>query len=437
MVTTGSGAFPRRTALGLAGAVGAAALLGVSSQAVATPLPVAPSGAWCWFGGPRAVHHQGRWKRTYIGFITDSGEITVAQYDHATTRLTYAVLAEDFEIDDHNNPAIHVLPDGRLEVYWTAHARNIPLYYRRSKLPEDITGGWEPATTITTNTEGEYGWTYTSITQLSAEKGRKYLFWRGADFNPAFSTTTGDDDQWTEARSLIQVPGQRPYVKMCANGRDTIHFAFTDGHPRNVHTSIYYMYYRAGHLHRANGARIGPLGTPVSPSQADKVYDATGRPKSWIWEIATDRRERPVLVYANFPSDTDHEYRYARWDGRRWQDHRITAAGDSISADGKEPHYSGGISLDHTDPSTVLLSRQVPGGRHEVERWRTADGGHTWTSEPITRSSTELNARPFKPVGLPGDGDLSVLWMAGEYPSYVGYQTRIMALGADGQAFTL
>ncbi|AXB48348.1 hypothetical protein A4R43_07960 [Amycolatopsis albispora] len=389
---------------------------------------MAPSGAWCWFGGPRAVHHRGRWRRTYLGYITDSGAITVAQYDHANARLSQTVLAEGFEIDDHNNPAIHVLPDGRLEVYWTAHARNIPLYYRRSTLPEDITGGWEPARTITTNTEGQYGWTYTNIAQLTAEQNRKYLFWRGADFNPAFSTTDGDD-RWTEARSLIQVPGQRPYVKMCTNGRDTIHFAFTDGHPRNVHTSIYYMYYRAGHLHRANGTRIGPLGTPVSPAQADKVYDATGRPKSWIWEIATDRRGRPVLVYANFPADTDHQYRYARWDGHRWHDHWITAAGGSISADGKEPNYSGGISLDHTDPSKVLLSRQVPGGRHEVERWRTPNGGHTWTSEPVTRGSTELNVRPFKPVGLPGDGPMSVLWMAGEYPSYVGYRTRIMALG--------
>ncbi|WP_242583983.1 BNR-4 repeat-containing protein [Amycolatopsis sp. 195334CR] len=426
-------AFSRRTAFGVVGTVSAAALLGTTGAASAAPLPIAPSGAWCWFGGPRAVHHR---KHTYLGYLTDSGQIVVAQYDHETARLSHAVLAENFEIDDHNNPAIHVLPDGRLEVYWTAHARNIPLYYRRSRLPGDITGGWEPARTITTNTVGQYGWTYTTVAQLSAEKGRKYLFWRGADFNPAFSTTDGGD-QWTEARSLIQVPGQRPYVKLCTNGRDTIHFAFTDGHPRNVHTSIYYVYYRAGHLHRANGERIGPLGTPISPSQADKVYDATGQPKSWIWEIATDHCEHPVLVYANFPADTDHHYRYARWDGKAWQDHHITAAGDSISADGKEPNYSGGISLDHGDPATVLLSRQAPGGRHEVERWRTPDGGRTWTGEPITRNSAELNVRPFKPVGLSGNDAMSVLWMAGEYPSYVGYRTRIMALGPDGRAFSL
>lgn len=425
----------RRTVLGLAGAIGATSIIGGPGIAAADPTPIAASGAWCWFGHPRALHRAGR---TYIGYLTDTGEIVVAQYDHETTELTKVVLAEGFQIDDHNNPAIHVLPDGRLEVYWTAHAvPSVPLLYRRSLAPGDVNGGWEPARQVTTNTQGTKGWTYTSLAQLSAEQGKQYLFWRGADFNPAFTTTTGDD-RWTDAASLIFVDGERPYVKMCTDGRDTIHFAFTDGHPRNVHTSIFYMYYRAGSLFRADGTRIGPLGTPVSPEQADKVYDANASgQKAWIWEIATNRSGHPVLVYANFPSDTDHQYRYARWDGKRWHDNWITAAGDSISADGKEPNYSGGISLDHTDPSTVLLSKQDPGGRHEVQRWRTPDGGRTWHWKAITAGSTELNVRPFKPVGLRGNGPMSTLWMAGEYPSYVKFQTRIMALGPNGRPFAL
>ncbi len=37
---------------------------------------------------------------------------------------------------------------------------------------------------------------------------------------------------WAPARTLVTVPGQRPYVKVAGNGVDTIHFAFTQGHPR-------------------------------------------------------------------------------------------------------------------------------------------------------------------------------------------------------------
>ncbi|EHR62087.1 BNR-4 repeat-containing protein [Saccharomonospora cyanea] len=429
----------RRKALGIAGALGAVPLLGAAGTAsAAAPVPVADSGAWCWFGGPRALYHEERHRRTYLGYLTAAGEVVVAQYDHDSGKLTKSVVMEHFPVDDHNNPAVCIRPDGRVVVFWTGHATNIPLLYRRSVLPEDIGGGWEPLRAITTNSEGPYGWTYTNLAQLSAEPGKLYLFWRGGDFNPYFTTTTGGD-RWTDAQPLVFVPGERPYVKMHSDGRDTIHFAFTQAHPRDVHTSIYYMYYRGGNLYRADGGLIGPLGFPVNPSEADKVYDADtgGNPKAWVWEIAADERGRPVIVYANFPTDDDHRYHYARWTGQRWENHRITAAGGTISGDPGEPNYSGGVSLDHEDPSVVLLSRQRPGQRHEVERWTTRNGGRTWSVEPITSNSTELNVRPFKPVGLRGNGPMSVLWMAGEYPSYTDFRTRIMALGEDGEPFAL
>jgi len=54
-----------------------------------------------------------------------------------------------------------------------------------------------------------------------------------------------------EARELIRVPGQRPYVKVADNGSDAIALAFTDGHPRNVLSSIYYATF---------------------PSRADSIY---------------------------------------------------------------------------------------------------------------------------------------------------------------------
>ena len=56
---------------------------------------------------------------------------------------------------------------------------------------------------------------------------------------------------------------------------DTIHFAFTQGHPRNVVSNIYYARYRAGSLFRANGTRDRVLANaPIAPSQADVVYNA-------------------------------------------------------------------------------------------------------------------------------------------------------------------
>ncbi|MEQ4210303.1 BNR-4 repeat-containing protein [Actinopolymorpha sp. B9G3] len=404
----------------------------------AQALPV--GGAWCWFGDPRALHHEGRYKRTFVSYISDAGDIVIAQYDHGTGELSTSTLMDGFPKDDHNNPAICVRPDGRIMAFWTGHQYpGVPIYYRRSVLAEDITGGWEPVREITDNTSGDRpGFTYQNLAQLSREPGRLFVFWRGGNFNPTFSTSV-DGETWTPATTLISAPGERPYVKVFSDGTDTIHFAFTQAHPNRVRTSIYYMYYRAGSLHRADGTPIGDLGAAIRPDQADLVYDAAAAgPKAWIWDIACDSAGRPILVYATFPSDTDHRYRYARWDNAgSWVDTEITAAGDSISADGNEPNYSGGISLDHANPSVVLLSRQEPGGRHEISRWTSTDQGASWDSVAITSNSRELNVRPLKPHGMRGDGALSVLWMAGEYPSYTSYQTRIMALGEDGMPFAL
>ena len=94
-----------------------------------------------------------------------------------------------------------------------------------------------------------------------------------------------------------------------------------------------------------------------------------------------------------------------------------------MSVDPAEPNYSGGLSLDHDDPSTVYLSRQV-GGRFEAEVWTTPDGGRPGRRRPLTSGSARNNYRPVSPRGQRGD-DHSVVWMHGAYPSYSSYQTGL------------
>jgi PKD repeat protein len=163
-------------------------------------------------------------------------------------------------------------------------------------------------------------------------------------------------------------------------------------------------------------------GLPLMPSEADKVYDT--RYRSWIHDIALDPAGRPVIVFAVFASEFDHRYRYARWTGSAWKSYGITSAGGSIS-DSREPHYSGGITLDHENPSVVYLSREVD-GVHEVETWRTPDGGRSWERSALTSGSGTENVRPISPRGLASFADdMSVVWMRGRYDHYVAYATDI------------
>lgn len=298
------------------------------------------------------------------------------------------------------------------------------MYYRVSDRPEDVTY-WGPERTIPTNTPGTKGYTYPNPVALSAERDRLWLFWRGGSYQPTFSTSANRGATWSKARTLIERTGERPYVKYASNGRDTIDLAFTQAHPDQLNTNIYYARYRDGALYRANGTRIKSLARlPLAPAEADEVYDTKRR--SWVHDIALDRAGRPVIVFASFASRKEHFYHYARWTGERWVQRPITAAGGSIADDlEKEPYYSGGITLDHEDPSVVHLSREVA-GEHEIETWRTPDGGKTWTRRRVTTESSVENVRPVAPRGLSSfDDDMSVIWMRGDYEHWLSYPTNI------------
>src|SRR4051794_3426276 len=385
-------------------------------------------GAWCWFADPRGVHHEGARKQTFIGWVAQNGDMKVAAFDHDSGIRTTAVLHSNLQVDDHSNPALLVRPDGRIAVFYSGHSGD-RMYYRVSKRPEDITS-WEAEATIPTNTVGQYGFTYPNPIRLSAES-KSYLFWRGGNFNPTFSTQPDGQSSWSAARNLILVSGERPYVKYDSYHGDTIGFAFTNAHPSEASdVNIYYAYYKNGGIYKANGTRIGTLGTPIAPSQADKVFDNAD--KTWVHDVAFDSQGRPVIVFADFASTTDHRYRYARWTGSQWVSYQITPAGGSISLDGKQPYYSGGITLDHENPNTVYLSRDV-GGIFEVETWSPPDGGKSWSRPAVPASSSANNYRPISPRGLiPFSSDMSVVWMRGIYQSYIAYKTSITATSANG-----
>lgn len=349
---------------------------------------------------------------TYVGWIDAKGDVRVAAID-ADGIVTTARLHEDLGIDDHDNPAILVRSDGKLQVFYSHHGGK-KMFFR---IGEDISS-WGPEKEVGTNTPGGWGYTYPNPVQLSAENDRIHLFWRGGNFNPAHSTSS-DGVDWSPAKTLIKVERERPYVKVASDGVDTIHLAYTDGHPRETATSLYYARYTDGKWHRANGRRIAD--PPFAPAEGDRIWNVAGkRHHAWIHDVAFDGQGRPRIVYAVFHSAHDHRYRYARWTGSAWEDRQITKAGRYFDDDGGEEQYSGGIVFDHADPNTVYLSRQV-GGHFHVERWKTTNGGRTWARRSLTAGSHEKNVRPFV---VRGGGPM---WMRGGYINFRRYRTTIIA----------
>ncbi|RYG25605.1 hypothetical protein EON82_06470 [bacterium] len=388
---------------------------------------VSHDSAWCWFADPRAILHHG-W--IVAGGVTSKGDVVANVFDPTTGDRQTVVLAEGFERDDHDNPSFLPLRDGRLAAFYTKHIGD------EIFIQTTLTGDprhWAPPRAIHPNDPAFKGpegsrdfYTYPNPQRL--EDGRILLFYRGMNWKPTFTISEDDGQTWSTGQIVVRGsesdPNNRPYVKVWGDGQQRIHLAFTDGHPQNETTnSIYYIRYEGDRFQTADGTT---LELPIGPGQADQVYDGK-EGRAWIWDVGADTDGHPIVVYARIPDPERHEYRYARWNGTHWLDHKIVEAGRWFphTPEGereREPYYSGGIALDKGEPGKIVLSRQVE-GRFEIERWTTPDGGASWQAETITQNSGHDNVRPIVVGGNP-------IWMQiSRYRHYTDYETRLVTKG--------
>ncbi|MES2981335.1 MAG: BNR-4 repeat-containing protein [Verrucomicrobiota bacterium] len=385
------------------------------------------NGAWCWFQDPRAVFVKGNHERTYAQWLTHDGRLQVGAYDHRTEKTEIHTLKEQWGVDDHNVGSILVLPDKRLMVFYAQHNRQ-GLFCRTTSEPESIEK-WEDEITVTDSDRI----TYNHPVYLSEEK-RFYVFWRGPTWKPTFSTSP-DGKTWSEPKILIQDDDRkakeiRPYTKITDDGKSSIHITFTDGHPRDEkENSVYYLRYEKGRFLKADGSLVRNMDQlPIPQKESDRVYDGSTKGRGWVWDIALDQDGLPVIAYTRLPDETDHRYQYARWDGKKWLDVQVSAGGKWFpqTPDGvkeREPHYSGGMALDHADPSVLYISLPVKEA-FEILQLETPDKGKTWNSKAITQNSQHLNIRPVVPRGHTGRSP-HVLWMFGSYEHFTKFSTGI------------
>ena len=400
-----------------------------------------PNGAWCWFSDPRAVYYEGNHKRTYAGWIDSYGNIVVGTYDHDTKKIQTSMVAERFEVDDHDNPSLLIDKTGSIMVFYSEHHRQSGIRMRRSVGPEEI-GAWEEERIVGKHNEdltkafGER-YTYANVAYLS-EEDRIYLFWRSSDGKPAYSYSTDAGRSWTEGKVFFEPEPlysfRRPYVKISSNGVDKIGFTLTDGHPRDEkNNSVYFTYLQGGFFYRADGSRIKSIvDAPLLPNDLDKIYNATEETgKAWVWDIAFDEKDYPVIAYVRFPEDSSsHVYRYGRWDGSDWKSYDLINSGkwfpktpvDSLEP---EPHYSAGLAIDHENVNVLYLSVNRD-SIFEIEQWTTEDAGKNWKTRQLTGGSSKDNIRPFAVRNAREGNPLQVLWMTNNfYEHYTKYQSAI------------
>ena len=390
-------------------------------------------GCWCWFQDPKAVCYEGK---TYFSWTRGNGDVGISCYDPSTERVKHFTLSYNFDKDDHSCPSILFRSDGRIVAFYTEHSGTI-MRWRISSSPEDISS-WSNEYTFT-GAKSEI--CYPHPVRLSDENDTIYLFYRSLPSSgPGYwvyrKSHDGGETFGNEIDMLIFTRSS-PYTKVVSNGRNKIHFAFGDCYfscnPQS-HLDIMYCYYENGSFHRADGSTIkNESQLPISDkSTVDMIYNssAVGNHDAWAWDIALDSNEIPHIVFSELVSLTDHRYRYARWTGLQWTNSEICSAGGYI---GDDPAltgiYSGGLCLDHNDPSIVYLSKQEGSGQFEIYKYYTNDGGMTWTENAITSNSTAQNCRPTFVIN--STSAFKIIWWSGTYSHYTNYKTSLLGYSVN------
>jgi len=424
-------------------------------------LAIAPDGAWTWFNDERAIFHQGS---LFTGYVKANGQYGITRYDPVAHEVFHMIIstAVSQQQDDHNNPSITELPDGKLLVMYSKHLGGSQFYQRTSLVSSPSTNAdWGPEITVAMPNNH----TYSNAYLLTGENNAIYNFSRCINFNPTLTKSLDNGVTWETPQQLIEVGSNnvRPYPRYCSNHTDRIDLIYTDGHPRDVDNSIYHMFYRAGSLYKTDGTLVDTLANlpldheggqrgSVIYQFSNAAWGAGQGPDNWIpgargwtWDVHYGADGNPVCVF-QVQTGTDATwatsriyYYFARWNGTAWERKFIAQGGRGIYA--AESDYGGGMCIDPSHPNVIYISSNaanpfsladvsnVPlrtNARYELYRGVTNDGGQTFTWEQLTTNSESDNLRPIVPENH--GYDRALLWFNGTYNSYTSFDTRVLAV---------
>ena len=285
--------------------------------------------------------------------------------------------------------------------------------------------------------------TYSNLVYLSSE-ARIYLFFRGLDdsWKPSWASSRVEKLDWKTGGILIDFPNavrHRPYVKVASNGVDKIHFAYTEGHPRDFPNSVYHVFYRSGvGLCGSTGEYLGALESGlVEPTEGTLVFQGDPEKVAWVIAVNDYEDEGLFILFSVRLGGSDNEiagavsrlsYWIAVWNGFAWESQFLAEAGPQIYEG--EDDYSGLLSQHPNNPNIVFISTKVdPTTGAKLRHWEIFRGCKSpsgeWMWDAITSDSEEDNLRPLATSGE----SAQLLWLRGSMISFSDYGFKVVRRG--------
>ncbi len=379
------------------------------------------NGAWTWYSDERAIvdPNNGRVLLNSVGFAPSypsGGGVDVVDFDPATGRRVRTPLST-IQVDDHNNGALLVLPDGRYLAMYANHGNNGGLgdefsRWRRSINPGDSTS-WTTEQTFNwfnnvpganqTGNPDAANVSYHNLFYLAGDPeddeddviyniSRSYgqLSTNGASQNmPNIMRYDIDTNTVEWAGQVLEsvAGGYSAYLKYASNGVDRIYFTSTESHPRNYNNSVYSGYIENGQTFDMlgnvidsnifdNGTAAG--GSGFVPDVTDftlvQQANALGEGYNRLWTVDTnlDAEGDPMALYisrwnpdgstsdGSTTNPIDHRLHFGHWNDQtqQWETHEVAKMGNRLyrGTNMSEQDYTGNAALVPGDPSTIYVS---------------------------------------------------------------------------------
>ena len=411
------------------------------------------NGAWSWFEDERAIVDPLS-QKILVGSCADgsgfggaarAGDIDLACLDLQTGRVTSFELHDRLQGDDHNSPALLLRPDGRFLAMYGMHGGSgtPPLLSRwRTSVHPGDPDSW----TVERTFQHTRAMSYSNLHWLpdaAGGQGVLYNFVRATNYDPNVMVSGDLGDTFTGTGKVLTEGGNsdRPYVKYASDGSTRVHLITTERHPRNFDNSIYHGYIENHALHDSFGTVLDTDVLDASgraPNALTAVFrtgtafGGTVMRRAWTVDLAVDPggEVRALFIARAADQSTDHRLFRAHFDGSTWSTYEVCAMGGYLYA--AEDDYTGLGALHPDDPDRIFVSTRIDPRtgatlpHHEIFDGITADGGRTWSWQPVTQDSSVDNLRPIVPKW--SADRTALLWFRGTYSTYTDYDTAVVGI---------